>query len=243
MPDNLMLLTIVLPLLIGGVVVVIAAIVVGGLVMNGMKNRNLLSHGEPATAVILKVWETGTVMNETNPQIGLLLEVRPANRAPYQAETKMFISMIQVPQFQPGVTLAVKFDPADPSKVAVDTSGGAEYAASSPTSVAEPADDPSRAQAVQAMLEQMKTFEDDMRARGVPAPAQILTAGDMGVRVNGENPLMTVQLQVEATDRAPFQAMAQGVVAATSVGKFQPGARVWVKYDPNDPTKVMLDHS
>ncbi|MCL4395013.1 MAG: hypothetical protein M1482_09470 [Chloroflexi bacterium] len=241
MPDNLMFLTIALPLLIGGVVVVIAAIFVGGLVMNGMKNRQLLSKGVSAPAVILKVWETGVVMNEINPQIGLLLEVRPQKGAPFQAETKMFISMIQVPQFQPGVTLAVKYDPADPRKVAVDPTGGTALGGSPAGSA--PSVDPSRTQAVQAMLEQMKSFEEDMRARGVAAPAKILTAGDMGVRVNGDNPLMTMQLQVEASDRAPFQAMAQGVVAATAVGKYQPGAKVWVKYDPNDPTKVMLDHS
>jgi hypothetical protein len=206
--------------------------------MNGMTNRAVLSHGVSAPAVIQKVWETGTVMNETNPQIGILLEVRPANKPAYQAETKMFISMLQVPQFQPGAVVQVKYDPQNPAKVAVDAVGGSLNAAPEALSA-----DPAQVAGVQAMLEQMKTMQNDLEARGIPASAQILTAANMGVEVNGDNPLMTFQLQVQATDRPPFQATAQGVVGLTAVGKYQPGRTVYVKYDPNDPTKVVLDHS
>ncbi len=234
--DNTFMMGMVLTVVIVGFSLLIVAVVVGGLVMNGMKNRAVLAHGEAAEAVILKAWQTGTVMNEVNPQIGLLLEVRPANRPAYQAETKMFIPMIQIPQFQPGAVLQVKYDPKDPSKVAVDSIGGSAADAAQ-------ADDPARKQALQVVLEQLKNLEDDLQARGVSAPAMILTASDMNVKVNGDNPWMTFQLQVKPTDRAPYQATAQGVVGAVAVNKFQPGKTVWVKYDPNDQTKVILDHS
>lgn len=237
--DNLTILSIILPLLIGGIVVVVVGAVFGGMFLNSMKSRQLITNGEPARAVILKVWETGMVMNETNPQVGLLLEVQPANRPAFQAETKMFISMIQVPQFQPGAVLGVKYDPKDPRKVAVESVGGSMSA----PAAAPAAEDPKRVQAVQAMLEQMKAMQDDLVARGVSAPAMILTAADMGVQVNGNNPLMSFQLQVQASDRAPYQASAQGVVGLTAVNKYQPGATIWVKYDPSDASRVILDHS
>ena len=236
--DNVFALAVILPIVITVVVLLFVGVFVGRLVMNGMKNRAVLAHGESAPAVILKSWQSGTVMNDINPQIGLLLEVRPANRPAFQAETKMFISMMQIPQFQPGAVLQVKYDPNDTSKVAVDAIGGSLDAAPAAESA-----DPARVQALQQMLEQMKTMQDDIGARGVSAPAMILTASDTNVKVNGENPLMTFQLQVQATDRAPFQATAQGVVGVSATAKYQPGKTVWVKYDPSDSSKVILDHS
>ena len=236
--DNVFALAVILPIVITVVVLLFVGVFVGRLVMNGMKNRAVLAHVESAPAVILKSWQTGTVMNDINPQIGLLLEVRPANRPTFQAETKMFISMMQIPQFQPGAVLRVKYDPNDTSKVAVDAIGGSLDAAPAAESA-----DPARVQALQQMLEQMKTMQDDIGARGVSAPAMILTASDTNVKVNGENPLMTFQLQVQATDRAPFQATAQGVVGVSATAKYQPGKTVWVKYDPSDSSKVILAHS
>jgi len=236
--DNLFTLAFSLLIVITVVVLLFVGLFVGRMVMNGMKNREVLAHGVSAQAVILKVWETGTVMNETNPQIGMLLEVRPANRPAFQAETKMFISMIQIPQFQPGAVVGVKYDPNDPRKVAVDSVGGSLDAVA-----AAPQIDPARVQALQQMLEQMKVMQNDLGARGVSVPAMILTASDTSVKVNGDNPLMTFQLQVQATDRAPFQATAQGVVGVSATARYQPGKTIWVKYDPSDSSKVILDHS
>ena len=236
--DNLIALTVILPIIIAVVAFAIAGVFVGRMAMNGMKNRQVLAHGEAAPAVILKSWQTGTVMNDINPQIGLQLEVRPVNHPAFQAETKMFIPMMQIPQFQPGAVVQVKYDPNDTRKVAVDAVGGSLDAAPAAESA-----DPARVQALQQMLEQMKTMQDDIGARGVSASAMILTASDTNVKVNGDNPLMTFQLQVQATDRAPFQATAQGVVGLSATAKYQPGKTIWVKYDPSDSTKVILDHS
>jgi hypothetical protein len=241
--------SVLLPLFIGGIVLVVTlgsfafvGFFVWRLVSGGMQNRAVLAHGESAQAVILNAWQTGVVMNEINPQIAMTLEVRPANRPTFQAEAKMFISMMQIPQFQPGAVVMVKYDPKDPTKVAVDTTGSA-MASPVQANATPPASSPERVQALQAMLEQLKNQDNDLGARGIPAPAMILTASDMGVKVNGDNPLMTMQLQVQPTDRAPYQALAQGVVGVSAIARYQPGATIWVKYDPNDPSKVMLDHS
>jgi hypothetical protein len=59
--------------------------------------------------------------------------------------------MMQIPQFQPGAVLQVKYDPKDPSKVAVDSIGGSADDAAQAAQAA----DPARVQGLQAVLEQM----------------------------------------------------------------------------------------
>ena len=88
-------------------------------VTGGIKSNNqLLMTGEPAQATVLRLWDTGVMLNN-NPQVGLALEVQPSNRPSYQVETKQFISHIRLSQVQPGSTVAVRVDPTDPSKVAL----------------------------------------------------------------------------------------------------------------------------
>ena len=77
------------------------------------------ANGLPATATVLKIWETGVKVNDT-PVVGFLLEVQAEGMQPYQAETKALISILQIPQIQPGAVLKVKYDPEDPNRVALD---------------------------------------------------------------------------------------------------------------------------
>ncbi|MFO1518411.1 MAG: hypothetical protein U1F57_01905 [bacterium] len=105
------------------VFILIFGLTFGLLFKNMAQSNRLLKTGEPAQATILQLWDTGVTLNQ-NPQIGLLLEVRPMTRPAYQAQTKMFISRLQTSMFQPGMVLNVRFDPNNPSKVAVESAGG-----------------------------------------------------------------------------------------------------------------------
>ncbi len=101
----------------------VVAFVIGGIIIvfarRAMKpNANLLKTGVPAQAKILNVWQTGMMINN-NPQVGMLLEVNGPGGT-YQTETKVVIPMINIPQFQPGVTLPAKVDPTNPKKIALD---------------------------------------------------------------------------------------------------------------------------
>lgn len=75
--------------------------------------------GLPAEAKVLRIWDTGVKVND-NPVVGFLLEVHAEGLEPYEAETKALISIIMIPQIQPGAILKVKYDPQDPSRVALD---------------------------------------------------------------------------------------------------------------------------
>jgi hypothetical protein len=87
----------------------------------GMKQAKELQRvGMPAQAEIRSIGETGLTVNG-DPVITLDVEVRPADRPPYQATIKrLWVSRLEIPQFQPGKVIPVRFDPKDPSRVSFD---------------------------------------------------------------------------------------------------------------------------
>ncbi len=119
---NAILLTALIPialtLIVTVVIIVFVVIVLRRVGAISAPNRELLTRGESAQATIINLWDTGTSVND-NPLVGLLLEVRPASRPPYQVKTSLLISRLQIPQYQPGRVLVVKVDPTNLEKVAI----------------------------------------------------------------------------------------------------------------------------
>jgi hypothetical protein len=89
--------------------------------MDGVHDAKALQRsGEPAEAVVLNIWDTGITVNQ-DPVVGLLVEVRPADRPAYTTKIdKSLISRVHVPQFQPGSRVPVRIDRANPMRVALD---------------------------------------------------------------------------------------------------------------------------
>jgi len=88
--------------------------------MSGVSDaKELQKTGEPAEATILQIWDTGMTVND-DPVIRFLLEVHPAGKPAYQAETKIRISRIAISRFQPGAVVPVRIDPRHPKHVALD---------------------------------------------------------------------------------------------------------------------------
>jgi len=83
--------------------------------------RDIRANGLSASGRVLKIWETGVRVND-NPVVGFLLEIHAEGLEPYEAETKALISILWIPQIQPGAVLPVKYDPEEPSKIALDIS-------------------------------------------------------------------------------------------------------------------------
>ena len=57
----------------------------------------------------MKIWDTGATVNR-DPVVRMLLEVQPATGSPFQAETEMLVSRLEIPQIQPGMVVSVKYD-------------------------------------------------------------------------------------------------------------------------------------
>lgn len=79
----------------------------------------ILAIGTPAQATIVQLVDTGTRIND-DPVVEFVLEVRPDGRAAYSARTRGLVSPLDIPAVQPGRVVPVKFDPHDPSRVALD---------------------------------------------------------------------------------------------------------------------------
>lgn len=89
--------------------------------MSGVSEaKRLQAAGTPATARILRIWDTGITVND-DPVIGLDVEVTREDGSVYTATIpKSLISRLDVPQFQPGMSVGVRIDPQDPALVALD---------------------------------------------------------------------------------------------------------------------------
>jgi len=191
----------------------------------------LLKTGESAKATILEVSDTNMTVNE-NPVVKLKLRVQPKAGAPFEAEARTLISRLQVGYYQPGQIVNVKYDPNRPENVAV------ESFASSEESVA-----PEMKKQMEDMLYQINERNNDILASGMMAQATIIRSWPMNINVNGNNPLMGFWLEVKPEGESSFEAEVKGVVGEQSLTKFQPGSTIWVKYDPNDHSRVTLQHS
>jgi len=220
--------------------VIVIAVLGGtfGTIFGRMATQNrLLKTGVSARAVIKELRDTGVTVNNA-PQIKLLLEVTPPTGAPYLVETKTLISRLEIPSFQPGTEIAVKIDPNNKNKIAIDRSGGASFAGSAGGNASG-----MNEQEAQAMLQKVNDENNRIMAYGQSSKAIVTNYKWLGVYVNGQNPFVALDLEVLPDSDKPFKASAKGVVKDTSVPKFQPGKEIWVKYDPDDKSKVTIDHS
>jgi hypothetical protein len=67
---------------------------------------------------VLSVKDTGVSVND-NPQVSLMLEIKPRDRAVFQAEAKTLVSRLDAALVQPGISAEVVFDPTNPSRVQI----------------------------------------------------------------------------------------------------------------------------
>ncbi len=238
-----------------------------------IRQEALMKSGVQAEATIVEVKETGMTVNEIYPVVKLVLEVRPPEGQPFRVETKELINRFEIPTFQPGAVLPVLYDPKNPKKVAVGTKESLDSGRGQTQLPAAGALEPEMMRMVQDFIgnqdpEKMRTAQDlienldpekmrmtgeflaqeneksaEIRATGKPARAKILVATPLGINVNGNNPAMTFMLEVHPEGEPAFQAQTTGIISEASVPKFQPGGEIFVKYDPNDKTRVSLDHS
>jgi hypothetical protein len=115
--NTLLTLSVVVPIVLG-IGITIMMLVWLRKFMGSVTGANL-KDGTPAQATILRIWDTGTTIND-NPVVGLLLEVRPQNLPAYQAESKSMIPRLSISQFQPGAIIPVRIDPQNQARVVLD---------------------------------------------------------------------------------------------------------------------------
>ncbi len=85
-------------------------------------DRELLATGAAATATVV----SAAVSGEGSGTLGvrLELEVAPSDKEPYRVTHEVWVSVLQAPLFQPGAKTVVRFAPARPWRVAIESVGG-----------------------------------------------------------------------------------------------------------------------
>lgn len=227
----------IIPLAVFGIVFLVLIPFLIRAIRNWQITQKVLQTGTDATATIVRTWDTGTRIND-NPRVGMLLQVQPSAGPSFQAEVKKTVSLIQLPMFQPGAQLQVKYDPAQPSHVAIVSviSGGAMGGATAPSVM--------NAQQAQQMLALYQATNEQLLKTGLPAPAKVLQYMPIGINVNGNNPAVNLIVEVHPAGSSPFTAQSQGnVIGGANISKFQPGQMVTIRYNPDDLTEVAVERS
>src|SRR3990172_5113821 len=97
--------------LVVGVVTIASLAIPGFFLFKLYKNKQaadkIRATGVPAQAQILALTDTGVKINY-NPRVQLTLMVHPPGGTPYQAVATLTISMLAIPQYQPGTWIQVK---------------------------------------------------------------------------------------------------------------------------------------
>ncbi|MBW2528417.1 MAG: hypothetical protein JRI23_29850 [Deltaproteobacteria bacterium] len=89
-----------------------------GLHSAAKQEQQLLASGAPAQGQIVAVQQTGTYVNH-QPQVQIVVMVTPPGGQPYQAQLLKILSMIEIPQYQPGAQVQIRYDPTNPSRIAI----------------------------------------------------------------------------------------------------------------------------
>jgi len=76
---------------------------------------------------------------------------------------------------------------------------------------------------------------------GLPGKARVLAIADTGMTVN-DSPSVRLTLEVTPDNRmsGPYQTELRTLINRLQVAQFQPGARLLIKYDPNNPMAVAI---
>ncbi len=200
-----------------------------------ISRSKLLKTGEQRQGKILEVWDTGVTINN-DPQIGLLVEAMDRYGKPYSVKTKLLVSRLQVANVRPGLPVILRVDPRNDQNVTVETLGNLSGA---PAQM----EMDEYQKAMQKMVEQIDLENKDILLSGIAAEAKVIGYYDLNVKVNGDNPLVMLFVEVHPGLKEPFYADVKGVIAVQSIPKFQPGEMITVKYDLKNPRRVTVEHS
>ena len=227
--------------------------------LRSRKRNKLLATGRSADGLITEMWDTGVTINK-QPQIGMKIQVTPQTGPPFTSEVIMVVSRLQTAYYQVGVQCIVKYDPNDTKTVAIETLGSSlgsrtqsgssnnysnyvDQFATDKTSTGSPFFPGKSPAQIEEIIKGIDAETKKIISVGIECKAIIKTCQFTNIYLNGENPFNFFELEVLPDNQPAFEATCYGLISVASTSKFQPGKQIWVKYDPNDRSKVTLSHS
>lgn len=102
-----------------GILFVILAVAVPLIITKCRRDTSIIESDEAAaSARVIAVFDTGRRYNH-NPVVKLTLKVIPPGLHPYQVDVETVISVVDVPAFQPGCDIRIKYKVNKPLNVMV----------------------------------------------------------------------------------------------------------------------------
>lgn len=204
-----------------------------GRFLGRMDTADLLQSGQPATARVLAVRDTGLTVNHIYAALELTLEIHPPERPAYTVQTRTLLERTQWGTLQPGMVVQVRVDPQNPQRVAIEsvTAG----------------------QASQYYIAGVQRVEDIV-ATGLQAEAEVLAVQATGASAaqlspglalrpdQADDPVMVVRLRVYPPKGAPFEAESALRIPDGKGHALVVGQRVPVAYLPDDPARTTTLH-
>ncbi|NVB36433.1 hypothetical protein G6O69_01225 [Pseudenhygromyxa sp. WMMC2535] len=94
------------------------ALLAGPFILDGWREYQILENGEDAVATLLVMRDTKDRAND-NPIVAMTVEVHPEEGKPYRAQIVTPISMVALQNYRVGGQVRIRFDPKDPTQVAL----------------------------------------------------------------------------------------------------------------------------
>ena len=199
------------------------------MVKGNAQTRTLLQTGVSAPAVIVDIQDTGMRINDY-PQARVTFQITPTDRPAFQAVVTRTFSPFELGSLVPGASAQVRFDPNNPSKVAIEALGGGGNAGMAAVNN----------QVLQSSMMAQDQYYAQLRITGVEARAKILTATNLNIRNDDVAWVFRLTFDVTTATGEHFQSETQSAIVDASQHKYQPGKEVFIRYDPNNKAQVAL---
>ena len=194
--------------------------------LTGTVDPELLQSGLLGRGLIVSVDKTGTSVgsrHEPRPVCLFKVEVTLDNTAPYTAEFRQSVPLADVPQYVPGQTfVAVRVDPADHTRVAMDRSQEAPTVTISDRTTGAPS--------AASVLE-----------TGKPVRAVVIQTQSLSAKNPAGVDLYAFVLTILEEGHPPRQVQAGNPVPPSCIPLLYPGSNMPAKVDGDQPAMVAID--
>jgi hypothetical protein len=192
--------------------------------MAGGVDSELVENGRLGRGVIVGLELTGTAVSMGANEYRvcqIAVQVFLDGEQPYVAQARQRILEYQIPQLsQGGALVAVRVDPADPQKIAVDFQSEAP---------------------VVTMAKAPDGGAERILGSGLPASLVIVANAPLGVRNYLGHDVHLFTLTVSVPGQAPYQVQVGNPVPAEALPLLYPGSKVPGKVMAGEPNSVAID--
>ena len=192
--------------------------------MAGGADSELLENGRLGRGVVVGLELTGTAVSlgvDAYRVCQVAVQVFLDGEQPYVAQTRQRILEYQIPQLsQGGAVVAVRVDPADPEKIAIDFQSEAP---------------------VVTMGKAPDGGAERILEMGLPADLVIVANAPLGVRNYRGHDVHLFTLTVSVPGQAPYQVQIGNPAPAEALPLLYPGSKVPGKVMAGEPNSVAID--